>query len=324
MSVKTLIQASLMLAACAALLGAQQIERHVMIRKAEGAPGPGAAAAQFFSHVEAFDVMYDGTKLVKGAPYSAEAVTEMVQILSDGNRIARRSSAQLARDSKGRARREQTLGGISPMMPAGAPQHRMISIDDMENNIHWMLDPQTKTARKLLMRRMSMTGAGGEVKDVLINRTQVVTGSAGEGGPQKVEVHVEGGPAPTMQYFQFSKDNMKSEQLGKRTIEGLVCDGVRSTMTIPAGAMGNERAIEVVTETWTSPDLQTTVLRTTKDPRHGETTYKLTMIQRVEPLPSLFEVPPDYKVVEAGGNGNVQVIVNPANVKKGVRVTSPE
>ncbi len=55
-----------------------------------------------------------GGRVVKGAPYSAEAVTESNQVLSDGNRISRRSTAKLYRDSEGRTRREQTLDSIGP------------------------------------------------------------------------------------------------------------------------------------------------------------------------------------------------------------------
>src|SRR5215469_4062927 len=46
---------------------------------------------------------------VKGAPYSAEAVTETSQTLADGNRIVNRQSAMQYRDGMGRERREQTM-----------------------------------------------------------------------------------------------------------------------------------------------------------------------------------------------------------------------
>ena len=39
--------------------------------------------------------------------YSAEAITETVQVLSDGNRIVRKTSSRIYRDSEGRTRREQ-------------------------------------------------------------------------------------------------------------------------------------------------------------------------------------------------------------------------
>src|SRR5688572_15477740 len=53
---------------------------------------------------------------VTGAPYSAEAVTEMTQTLADGNRIVRSVSASVARDSEGRTRREQVLAAFGPWM----------------------------------------------------------------------------------------------------------------------------------------------------------------------------------------------------------------
>lgn len=40
----------------------------------------------------------------------------------------------------------------------------------------------------------------------------------------------------------------RQESLGTRIIEGVQAEGVRSTTTIPAGAIGNERPIEIVDE----------------------------------------------------------------------------
>ena len=40
-------------------------------------------------------------KVVKGAPYSAQAVTETTQTLGDGNRIINKSTATIYRDSEG-------------------------------------------------------------------------------------------------------------------------------------------------------------------------------------------------------------------------------
>jgi len=45
-------------------------------------------------------------KVVTGAPYSAQAVTETTQALADGNRIHRATTSQMYRDSEGRTRRE--------------------------------------------------------------------------------------------------------------------------------------------------------------------------------------------------------------------------
>ena len=76
----------------------------------------------------------------------------------------------------------------------------------------------------------------------------------------------------------------------------VLADGTRTTMIIPAGAMGNVAPIEVVSERWFSQELQTAVMIVQRDPRSGETVYRLTNISRAEPPPDLFVVPPDYKL----------------------------
>ena len=288
-------------------------QTHIMVREggvqAVGVATGGSmsatagAAAQFFTHIEGFDVLYDSNNVVKGAPYSAESVTEMVQTLADGNRIVRKNTASIARDGKGRTRREQTIGGLAPLVPAGG-EHKLITVDDPDTGLHFTLDPETKTARKLMMKRTVVSGPQGESKEILIN--------AGGQGPGKFEFHISEdvsagamnaiGSTQVQTVYVNRPGDIKKENLGKQVIEGLECEGTRSTMTIPANTFGNERPIDVVTEIWMSPELKTAVLRTTKDPRYGETTYKLTMVQRSEPLPALFEIPADYKLLEGPQN----------------------
>ena len=65
-------------------------------------------------------------EVVRGAPFSAEATTEMIQELRDGNRIEQRSTVTIARDSTGRTRREQSLPPIGPVVLD--PEVRMITI----------------------------------------------------------------------------------------------------------------------------------------------------------------------------------------------------
>jgi hypothetical protein len=70
-------------------------------------------------------------------------------------------------------------------------------------------------------------------------------------------------------------------------------------MTIPAGQMGNEQPIQIVTETWYSPELQTVVLSKHSDPRNGDSVTKLMNISRSEPSRMLFEPTTDFKVTES-------------------------
>jgi hypothetical protein len=90
--------------------------------------------------------------------------------------------------------------------------------------------------------------------------------------------------------------NIVKEDLGTRNIEGVDCTGTRQTSTIPAGAIGNEKPISIVTETWFSEAIGAVVESISDDPRYGKTTYQLTNVQLVEPPRSLFDPPANFKV----------------------------
>jgi hypothetical protein len=125
-------------------------------------------------------------------------------------------------------------------------------------------------------------GAGAPGQAAVQKRVLIAGGGAGVGVEQRVWVSsAEDGQA-------------KTESLGKQTIEGVTAAGTRTTRTIPAGEIGNERPLEITSEVWTSPDLQILVLSKRTDPRIGETVYRLTNIQRGDPDPSLFRVPSGF------------------------------
>jgi hypothetical protein len=91
--------------------------------------------------------------------------------------------------------------------------------------------------------------------------------------------------------------------LGTQTISGVAAEGTRTVRTIPAGQIGNEKPIELVTERWYSSELQTDVLIKRTDPRGGTSLFQLTNVVRSEPDAALFQVPSDYTVVSGGGPG---------------------
>ena len=88
------------------------------------------------------DVLVGGNP-VKGAPYSAQAVTETTQTLADGTRIVQKSTAMIYRDSLGRQRREQTLPAIGPFTPQGDPP-QIISISDPVAGVNYSLNPKER------------------------------------------------------------------------------------------------------------------------------------------------------------------------------------
>ncbi|MEO8027642.1 MAG: hypothetical protein ABI823_14265 [Bryobacteraceae bacterium] len=244
-----------------------------------------------------------GGKTVKNAPYSADAVTETVQTLPDGNRIVNKNSATLYRDSEGRERREQVLNNLGPFKAGEAV--KTISIWDPVAKANYSLDESRRTARKSPMGMFSFSGPGTRVAGS-IGSSEGWTASA----PPEVTI-LRAPPAEArgnVMYYENhtvtitgdTKDTSRTrtEDLGEKLIEGVKAKGTRTTFTIPAGEIGNERAIDVVSERWYSDELQTVVMTRRSDPRSGETTYKLTNLNRSEPLKSLFEVPADYSLID--------------------------
>jgi hypothetical protein len=96
---------------------------------------------------------------------------------------------------------------------------------------------------------------------------------------------------------QNGKWETRTEELGVQNIEGVDAEGSRTITTIPAGAIGNERPIEIIYEKWYSKELQLVVMSKHSDPRFGEQTYLLKNIIRSEPDPSLFSLPTGYKLI---------------------------
>jgi hypothetical protein len=226
-----------------------------------------------------------GGPALTGAPYSAEAVTETTQTLADGNRIVNKSTSKIYRDSAGRERREQPLPNFGKLA-AGDTAEIMIMISDPVAKVNYSLQTRSKTAEKMpAPGPFTFTARAGAAGGTF---TQALPAPGARGASV---FYAQGRLATSQEGAQI-----KTEDLGKRTIEGVIAEGTRETTTIPAGQVGNERPIDVVSERWYSPELQVLVMSKNTDPRMGETIYQLTNVSRVEPLSSLFEVPPDYKV----------------------------
>ena len=59
--------------------------------------------------------------------------------------------------------------------------------------------------------------------------------------------------------------------------------------------MGNEKAIQITGEVWTSPDLMLTLSSRDFDPRNGEINCRLKGLKRGEPEAAWMRVPTDCK-----------------------------
>ena len=98
--------------------------------------------------------------VVKDKPYSADSITESIQILADGNRITHKNQARVYRDSQGRTRREQTMGSLGVFQGPSAPI-TTITINDPVAGTTYFLDPAAHTARKLQRFRLELGGGPG-------------------------------------------------------------------------------------------------------------------------------------------------------------------
>jgi hypothetical protein len=118
------------------------------------------------------------------------------------------------------------------------------------------------------------------------------------GGPQP-GTHSETSNAARPRRSPANDPNLKTESLGTRSFDGVIAEGRRTTMTIPAGQIGNDLPIQIVTETWYSSELQATLYQRRSDPRSGETLTRFSSISRAEPSRTLFDAPSDFKVTES-------------------------
>lgn len=268
----------------------------------EGGSGPDRARQKEKVRLEMAQVTLDArarmpleAKLVTGAPYSAEVITESTQVLADGNRIVHRTTGRVYRDAQGRVRREED---------AEPGRLVSISITDPVAKVSYFLDPDAKTATQaegvpgvgvvnFFVRTPSPDPADLERRQVIEEKILAARKAEAEFAtvrdmPSK---RVESAALPWEETV---------EKLPARQIEGVMAEGTRTTRTIPTGAIGNERPIVIVSEEWRSSELQVLVMTSTSDPRSGESTYRLANIVRQEPPASYFELPAGYSVTESG------------------------
>src|SRR5687767_1503157 len=215
---------------------------------------------------------------VKNASFLAEAVTEFTQILGDGNRIEHRYVSSIARDSRGRTRREEQIALLGPLASAGTAP-RLVTILDPDSGVTYTLDEDQQIAFR-------NRAAAGAVTAKIVELDKYLQARVATKGVRQAPEAVD--PAAS---------KAVTESLGTKPMEGGVsAQGTRTTTTIPAGAIGNVLPIDIVSERWFSPELQMPVLIRRSDPRSGETIYRLTNIIRAEPPDALFTVPAGYDI----------------------------
>jgi hypothetical protein len=265
----------------------------------EGAPpsGPGQVALVSTRGGVMFGLQDEAT-VVKSEPYQAQAVTEMKQTLADGSHIDQTTTANVARDSDGRTVRIQKLTTIGPWRSSGSSQgdsQTLTTIFDPVSKEHIDFTSDTKVAHVVTMPSLPPLTPPGPAGAEGAFAMAYAGSAAGAGEAVTVQARTAI-PLRTVAPLANNGAQPKTESLGTRTIEGIQATGTRTTKTIPAGTIGNDKDLIITHETWFSPELKLVIQSTQDDPRFGQTTYTLKNIQQGQPDETLFQIPADYKV----------------------------
>jgi hypothetical protein len=203
---------------------------------------------------------------IPDAPLLAVVNTQRSQILKDGTTLNQKTLSAIARDGHGRIFNERRT--LIPATETATPPILTIHIYDPQTRMNTFIDPQNRLAWQSTLNRPP-SALPPEVGSIPL-----------------------AGTTPASPY-------VKEEDLGTRRMEGVDVHGIRDTQTIPAEA-NNGKEVTVVDEYWYSDELRLNMLAIHKDPRTGEQTTTVTQVDRREPDPAIFEIPPGYKVMRRG------------------------
>ena len=205
---------------------------------------------------------------VAGKPFSGRDSIEWARRLEDGSVVTTHLTALVARDSQGRIRRERVS-----FVPANSNEQSKV----METII---LDPveHTRTTCTIATHQCTITRYYAAVKFT---------------------------PAPAGPLDNGTR-YLTRESLGTNVIDELNVVGTRETLTISAGAIGNNQPVVTTREFWYSSDLEINLSVTRKDPREGTQVLQLIDLSRSEPDPSLFQVPADFTVADARASAKTE------------------
>ena len=206
----------------------------------------------------------------KGVPYSGDATLDNEQTARDGTPLIHRvSTRKIYRDSLGRVRTEEPLqlGSAAPTSPL------LVVIQDCGVGVEYTLDTRKRVAHRF---------------------TSPATSS-----PANPTTNVSA-PTVSTQTAAAPKYQASNENLGTQTIEGLMVEGSRDTLSYPAGTWGYDRPIKTVHEVWMSKELGIIIMSKNSMPAE-DLVFRLTNINRLEPDPLLFVVPAEYTIVDENG-----------------------
>jgi hypothetical protein len=223
---------------------------------------------------------FQNTSAQTGNPFQAEYTSTIIAPPPLGHVASPLSHGanSLTRDSQGRIRVERSVGKYKVKPADGAEtesDRTLIFICDPVNHTSIELDSASKTAT--ILRRPSA------LPRVLPGRDAA-----------------EQSFCSSVFAMRRRLGLTQAEDLGHRLIEGFDAQGLRTSRTI----QGPSKPITTSQEAWCSDALGAILLQVSESSAGTRNETLLTKIVRQEPDPALFEIPPDYTIVERLQEGN--------------------
>ena len=200
---------------------------------------------------------------VPGAPFSGTVEILSKEPLPNGSVYTRRTVNHIARNSSGVIYNE--LRKLEPPDFQGEPRLNRSHIYDPQTRLSTFLTPETHIARQIVLREPPLAPANS---------------------------------TPDSTVAPSNAQNLRTQDLGTETVAGLMLHGTRKMRTVPAALSGTGHEVTITDDYWYSEDLKVYLVLKHDDPRTGEQFVGIIKVDRQEPDPSIFQIPPTYKIVD--------------------------
>jgi len=200
---------------------------------------------------------------VPGAPFSGAVEILSKQSLPDGSVDTRRTINHIARNSSGVIYNERRK--LEPPGFQGEPRILSSHIYDPQTRLSTFLTPQTHIARQMVLPAPPQAPANS---------------------------------TPNTAIAPANAQSRSTQDLGTETVAGLLLHGTRKLRRVPATLSGTGHEITITDDYWYSDDLKVYLVLRHNDPRTGEQIVGIIKVNRQEPDPSTFPIPPAYKIVD--------------------------
>ena len=198
-------------------------------------------------------------------------------------------------------------GRLLPRDARSAAEHGANSSGSRRWRTH-VFSPHMRLSQDSAISPSAMSAASAEPQSAQ-SPAEAAGGVSATAGGRPEESGYAGAPSMRIdQPFLAAPNPVRTENLGEEMILGFRAHGTRVITTVPAGEIGNDRSIDIVSEQWYSPDLELVMRSMHRDPWGGEFATTVTRISQGEQAAHLFTIPAKYKVMDADSEGQHHVI----------------